>query len=212
MAARDFGLSLWEMTRLGRCACLTPLRPSTTQLGPPIPMGSSTCSTRWSGACREGSRRRWGRHRGSDPAASRPRAWVIPYDPGPAMLGRAIERTPNLPVVVVDAARVPIRSSSVDLVCSPRAGTGSTRPSVRAKRAGSCARAATGRPGGAIPGPMPSRGSTSTSRSSRSDVPALPDINATSTGARRPWLLRAPLLSPGVTSWSGKGGWRSRTG
>ena len=44
-------------------------------------------------------------------------AWVIPYDPGPAMLGRAIERTPKLPVVVADAAQVPIRSSSVDPVC-----------------------------------------------------------------------------------------------
>ncbi|MHB1911969.1 MAG: class I SAM-dependent methyltransferase [Acidimicrobiales bacterium] len=44
-------------------------------------------------------------------------AWVVPFDPGPAMLGHALERTPALPVVVADAARVPLRSSSVDLVC-----------------------------------------------------------------------------------------------
>jgi ubiquinone/menaquinone biosynthesis C-methylase UbiE len=43
-------------------------------------------------------------------------AVVIALDPGPAMLGRATARSPGLRAVVADAAAIPLRRRSVDLV------------------------------------------------------------------------------------------------
>ncbi len=44
-------------------------------------------------------------------------ARVIPLDIGPRVLMRAVERTPGLPAVVADGARLPFRDRCADLVC-----------------------------------------------------------------------------------------------
>jgi SAM-dependent methyltransferase len=44
-------------------------------------------------------------------------AAVAAFDPGPGVLRQAIARTPGLPAVIADAAAVPLRSGSLDMVC-----------------------------------------------------------------------------------------------
>lgn len=44
-------------------------------------------------------------------------AEVVAFDPGPAVLHRAIGRTPGLRAFVADAAAVPLRSQVLDMVC-----------------------------------------------------------------------------------------------
>ena len=44
-------------------------------------------------------------------------ARVIPFDIGPVVLGKAIERTPDLRAVVADGVAIPLRDGCADLVC-----------------------------------------------------------------------------------------------
>lgn len=44
-------------------------------------------------------------------------ASVVPFDLGPAILRRALERTPGLPGVIADGASLPFRDRCADLVC-----------------------------------------------------------------------------------------------
>lgn len=44
-------------------------------------------------------------------------ASVVAIDPGAAVLGRAVGRTPSLAALVADGARLPIRSRAVDVLC-----------------------------------------------------------------------------------------------
>lgn len=44
-------------------------------------------------------------------------ARVVAYDIGVAMLARAVARSPGLPAVVADGARLPFRDGCADLIC-----------------------------------------------------------------------------------------------
>ena len=44
-------------------------------------------------------------------------ARVIPFDIGPQILRRAVDRSPGLPAVVADGARLPFRDRCADLIC-----------------------------------------------------------------------------------------------